>query len=285
MPYTFFIVTAFVVAYALQLAAVFLSPGRKLDGANMGKAPGRLLVLCMLSPSMILLVFMAVGQVPLDWHALGILPVRPAMWGVAFGVTVFYQGVTFFVLKKFATFPDFSVSEDGKWQFKGLATIFGKAHNGSPWAYSLDILGTIAIATLFTMPMAFGEELAWRGFLQPFLVAEFGPMWGILLLGIIWGFWHLPINLAGLNDTKNPKLTAFVFFIIGTISMSAVFGWLVLFTGSIWPAVVAHAANNTLQNFIVKLTPKVGNIRYMLVMSAVYAVFGGVFFGLIYITM
>ncbi|MCL2215932.1 MAG: CPBP family intramembrane metalloprotease [Defluviitaleaceae bacterium] len=47
---------------------------------------------------------------------------------------------------------------------------------------------------------------------------------------------------------KTPKLTAFIFFIIGTISMSAVFGWLVLFTGSIWPAVVAHAANNVLQN-------------------------------------
>ena len=63
--------------------------------------------------------------------------------------------------------------------------------------------------------------------------------------------------------------------------MSAVFGWLVLFSGSIWPAVVAHAANNVLQNFITKLTPTVGNIKYMVIMSGVYAVFGAVFLGLI----
>ncbi|MCL2215931.1 MAG: hypothetical protein FWB91_02800 [Defluviitaleaceae bacterium] len=133
MPYIFFIITAFVVAYIIQIAAIFLSPGHKMDGENMGKTSQRLLMLCMLSPSFILLVFIIIGQVPLDWNALGILPVRLGMWGLAFIVTLLYQCV-----------------------------------------------------------------------LQPFLINEFGSMWGILLLGIIWGFWHLPINLAGLNDTKNP---------------------------------------------------------------------------------
>jgi membrane protease YdiL (CAAX protease family) len=284
MPYIAFIIIVFSVAYMIQIATILRSPKRKIDGAKMGKSSQRLLTLCMLSPTMILVVFIIIGQVPLDWYALGILPVRPGMWGLAFVVTVLYQSVVFIVLKKFAAFPDFSISDDGKWKFKGMSTVFAKTHSGSPLPYSLDILGTIIIVTILTIPMAFGEELAWRGFLQPFLIAEFGTIWGILLLGTIWGFWHLPTNLAGLNDTKNPKLTAFVFFIIGTISMSAVFGWLVLFTGSIWPAVVAHATNNVLQNFIARLEPKVGNIKYMLIMSAVYAVFGGVFFWLIHVT-
>jgi membrane protease YdiL (CAAX protease family) len=284
MPYIAFIIAAFAVAYTIQITAIFLSPGRKFDGENMGKVSQRLLMLCMLSPTIILVVFIIIGQVPLDLYVLGILPVRPAMWGLAFIVTLFYQSVVFIVLKKVAMFPVFSISEDGKWKFKGMATIFAKTHDGNPLPYSLDILGTIVIATILTIPMAFGEELVWRGFLQPFLVAEFGFVWGIILLGIIWGFWHLPINLAGLNDKRNPKLTAFVFFITGTISMSAVFGWLVLFTGSLWPAVVAHAANNVLQNFIARLEPKVGNIKYMFIMSAVYAAFGGVFLWLIHVT-
>jgi len=284
MVYLAFIAAAFVLAYALQIAAICCAPGRKLNSEEPAKASERLLLLCMLSPTLMLGVFILVGAVPLDWRALGILPVRPVMWGLAFAVTLLYQGGTFMVLKKFAAFPDFSVLADGKWQFNGMATIFAKAHNKRPVPYTLDILATIAIASLFTLPLALGEEIAWRGFLQPVLIAEFGPTLGILLLGVLWGLWHLPLNLAGLNDAKNPKLTAFVFFIIGTISMSAVYGWLVLVTNSIWPAAVAHATNNVLQNFITRLAPKISNVPYLSIMSAVYGAFGLVFFGLIIFT-
>lgn len=56
---------------------------------------------------------------------------------------------------------------------------------------------------------AFGEEIAWRGFLmkefkgQKFLVAA-------LWIGIIWGFWHAPLILNGHNYPQHPVVGVFM---------------------------------------------------------------------------
>ncbi|MCK7511306.1 MAG: CPBP family intramembrane metalloprotease [Desulfobacterales bacterium] len=39
------------------------------------------------------------------------------------------------------------------------------------------------------------EEFGWRGFALPLLQRKMAPIWAGLLLGIIWGFWHLPAFL------------------------------------------------------------------------------------------
>jgi len=41
----------------------------------------------------------------------------------------------------------------------------------------------------------FGEEYGWRYFLQPILQEHFGMRKGVLILGVFWGLWHLPLNL------------------------------------------------------------------------------------------
>lgn len=40
----------------------------------------------------------------------------------------------------------------------------------------------------------FGEEYGWRYFLWPKLQNRFGKRKGVLLLRILWGLWHLPLN-------------------------------------------------------------------------------------------
>lgn len=43
---------------------------------------------------------------------------------------------------------------------------------------------------------ALGEELGWRAFVLPRLLADHSPLASALILGVIWGLWHLPIDLT-----------------------------------------------------------------------------------------
>jgi membrane protease YdiL (CAAX protease family) len=91
-----------------------------------------------------------------------------------------------------------------------------------------------------------GEELGWRGFLQPALERRWGPFKGTVAVGLIWAYWHLPANLMGYNDARHPLLNAFLFFPIAVVAMSFGFAWLTRKSGSAWPAAFAHGANNTI---------------------------------------
>jgi len=46
-----------------------------------------------------------------------------------------------------------------------------------------------AMAALVVFPL--GEEFGWRGFAHPRAAARFGPVRGALLVGVVWGLWHL----------------------------------------------------------------------------------------------
>jgi membrane protease YdiL (CAAX protease family) len=113
--------------------------------------------------------------------------------------------------------------------------------------FALNLLLSLTVGSVITMLIgAIGEETGWRGVLQPELQRRFGPIKGTLLVGLIWGYWHLPANLAGLNDAQHPMLGSLVIFPLLAISMSFVLAWFVNRSGSIWPPALAHGANNTI---------------------------------------
>jgi len=58
----------------------------------------------------------------------------------------------------------------------------------SPW---YGVLPALAIA-LFIGPI---EEFGWRGVALPLLQRRFAPLWASLILGAIWGLWHVPAFL------------------------------------------------------------------------------------------
>lgn len=100
----------------------------------------------------------------------------------------------------------------------------------------------MALGSLFNVTVAFGEEIGWRGWLLTSL-RPLGTWPALLIVGAIWGLWHAPLILLGYNFSR-PDITGLAFMVGGCIMTGILFGWLRLRTGSVWPAVAAHAALN-----------------------------------------
>jgi membrane protease YdiL (CAAX protease family) len=51
-----------------------------------------------------------------------------------------------------------------------------------------------AAAALVVFPL--GEEFGWRGFAHPRMVSRYGAVRGALILGVVWGLWHLMYTIT-----------------------------------------------------------------------------------------
>jgi len=51
-----------------------------------------------------------------------------------------------------------------------------------------------AVAALVVFPL--GEEFGWRGFAHPRMVSRYGVVRGALIVGLVWGLWHLVYTIT-----------------------------------------------------------------------------------------
>ncbi|NUP10666.1 MAG: CPBP family intramembrane metalloprotease [Polyangiaceae bacterium] len=151
----------------------------------------------------------------------------------------------------------FSTNPDGT----GIAAVNGVAMvlGVGPQSYgffSLNLLVTLTIGSLLVGVLGgVGEELGWRAVLQPALEDRFGATRSRVIVGVIWAYWHLPVNLAGYNDPAHPLLNTLLFFPLVVLAMAFSFGWLTRRSSSVWPAAIAHGANNIINTGFL-LTPR-----------------------------
>ena len=88
----------------------------------------------------------------------------------------------------------------------------------------------------------FGEELGWRGFLQKELKG-LGFYRSSVLIGFIWGVWHMPIILQGHNYPDHPLFGVFM-MIAWCILLSPIFSLVRLRSDSVIAAAVLHGSLN-----------------------------------------
>jgi len=88
----------------------------------------------------------------------------------------------------------------------------------------------------------FTEETAWRGFALPRLQARMSPLAAALVLGVIWGLWHIPLFLIPGSFQSGVPLVGFV---IAAVATSVVASWIFNRTrGSVLVAALFHAATD-----------------------------------------
>ncbi len=120
--------------------------------------------------------------------------------------------------------------------------------------------------------LTLGEELGWRGYLQEKLLRNYGLIWGFILLGAIWGYWHLPIILMGYNFPSQPVLGALLLMPVGTIFLGIFLGWIYLRSKSIWMPALAHASLNLFSGFLYGMTMNFNEISRQLVWISAWGI-------------
>jgi len=98
-------------------------------------------------------------------------------------------------------------------------------------------------ALVFMMVLGPVEELGWRGVAQPLLQRRFAPLWAAIILGIIWGIWHLP---AFILDGTPQSGWSFMPFFIASIALSIIVTPLLNSSGGsiLLPALIHWQLNN-----------------------------------------
>lgn len=90
----------------------------------------------------------------------------------------------------------------------------------------------------------FGEEYGWRYYLQPRMQARFGNRLGVVLLGVVWGLWHLPLNLF--YYAPETPLQSIAAQVGSCVCYGVVMAWGYCRTGNLWVPVIMHFLNNNL---------------------------------------
>lgn len=101
------------------------------------------------------------------------------------------------------------------------------------------------IGILFGIPAGFFEEIGWMGYAFPKMQRKQSPLSAAILLGVLWGVWHLPvINYLG---TATPHgaywFRYFLAFTAAMIAMRVLIAWLYANTQSVVLAQLMHVSS------------------------------------------
>lgn len=129
--------------------------------------------------------------------------------------------------------------------------VFGDKCSTEGFKPNLGFFGTVIISivggiTLFWLGLA--EEFGWRAYLTPKLEKLLPLPAALTLSGIIWGMWHAPIIVHGLNfglDYPGYPYAGFALMCVFCIFTGCTLTFLTKKSGSVLPAAVCHGVIDT----------------------------------------
>ena len=133
-------------------------------------------------------------------------------------------------------------------------------YNGAPFAAlaanpSLLISTFLPSVLLGLLIPSIGEEPGWRGFALPRMQAAYGPVLATILLGTLHGVWHLPALFTPLLGPFT--MDGFIIFVLTAAAGTFIYTWVFNNTrGSVWMAMVMHAASNAASQLVTALIPE-----------------------------
>jgi len=121
-------------------------------------------------------------------------------------------------------------------------------------AYFTGLTGTLVV----NLVKNFFEESVWRGYLTAKLLkTKIKDIWLYIIVGGVWGVWHLPYYLFFLPHSTMYEFLPVGRFVYAVAAIITMVFWSVMFvelyrlTESIWPVVLLHTVEDSLINHLI----------------------------------
>jgi len=235
-----YLIILFILSYLWQLIIFFT-----------GGVDSKFFVLLMFFPAIVAIVFRIISKEGFQNIGWVLRKWRYVIPAILIPIIVVFGIVLLLLTLNLATLPDkFFIFKDGMLEFSFIGLILGNHTQGIPF-FILNFTFSHIVFLIMGSIITLGEEFGWRGYLQEKFLRKFGLNWGLILLGIVWGYWHLPlVLLMGWTFPNHPVLGAFLLFPISTVFSGIFVGWLYLRSRSIWMPALAHASLNLFTGFL-----------------------------------
>jgi len=112
--------------------------------------------------------------------------------------------------------------------------LIGNTFSGVPfWAQLGNFLPLLILGPL-------SEEIGWRGYALGRLQTRWNALTSSLIVGLVWGLWHLPLFMIAGTSMHELGLP-FIGFLVGFMAISILYTWLYNNTKqSLWSAILLH---------------------------------------------
>jgi uncharacterized protein len=156
------------------------------------------------------------------WKSLGLHRLGLNVWWIAFGLTFLMSLIASSIV----------------WATPLASFVLPESGIANP------LIGFLINVVILALAFSLWEEVGMRGYLLPKLL-PLGRRRALLLSGLVWAAWHMPlIFLTPLYHTAGNRLIVLPLFVGTIVAASFFFGYLRIYSGSVWPASIAHAVHN-----------------------------------------